>query len=317
MVCHKCNKCCNTKKKMQKPRSIDSICRPRSDCCNHGYVGHHTSISRCCVDNRDHYAHEDYESGACSGSSHHDCSHDHHNNCHNDCHYDCHDNCYQDHHDYSCDDHYHNDCHSNSSCANGQGSSSPSTNCLPENFTGDVLSFTDSTIPGSNFLAYKIPTLDSDTVSFDVQVFRTKDTVDHPIPSGNYAEDVKIAILEILSPTSFKVIQINNLDDILSSSTTTLTSSSITYTMKTYVTSQIHTHGKDYALGVWWPEPPSSGNILEGIIDEPSLEVYFYDNGTSIPENLLSAPTINSTYSLALTTGTQPNKLYFKYCQQK
>ena len=308
MVCHNCNQCCNTKTQMKKPRSIDSICRPRSSCCNHNNIGHHTSISRCCVDNRDHYAQEDYESGACNGTSHHDCHHDHHNSCHDNC---CH---YT--HDYSCDDHYHNDCHTNSG-SNGQGSSSHSSNCLPENFTGDVLSFTDSTIPGTNFLAYKIPTLDTDTISFDVQVFRIKDTVDHPVPAGNYAEGVKIAILEILSATSFKVIQINNLEDIKSSYTTTISTSTATYTMNTYVISQIHTHGKEYALGVWWPETPTSSNILECIIDDPSLEVYFYDNSTSSPENLSTAPITNSTHPLALKTDTQPYKLFFKYCQQK
>ena len=227
----------NTGKKMQRPRSIDGICRRRGDCCDMD-MSVITSISRCCIDSRDHYASTDYETGECHGCHehnhhHNNCCHDHHHHHNNHCH-DHHNHCH-DHHNH-CHDHHHHPHHGPTPGPGpGPGPNPPSTNCLPENFTGEVLSFTDSTITGTNFLAYKIPTLDADTGAFDVQVFRIKDTPDHPVPSGNYAAGIKIAILEILSSTSFKVIQVNNLDDLLSSQTTTIPTSTITYTMLTYI----------------------------------------------------------------------------------
>ena len=71
-MCNKCkSKICHCENKvLMKPRPIDSICKPRSGCCSHNYIGHQTSIVRCCDDH-----HND----------------DHHNDCHNDCHHnDCH-----------------------------------------------------------------------------------------------------------------------------------------------------------------------------------------------------------------------------------
>ena len=71
----------------------------------------------------------------------------------------------------------------------------------------------------------------------------------------------------------------------------------------------------EYALGVYWPSSPSSDNIFECITDDPTIELYYYDE--TGPAHLNSPPTKSTSYNFSLRGNPQPHKLYFQYCQNK
>ena len=106
------------------------------------------------------------------------------------------------------------------------------------------------------------------------------------------------------------MLQKDPLEQILLSQTTTIGD----YTMNTYKMSQINEPPKEYALGVWWPDPPTpTQHILECIVDDPTQDVYYYnDNETTIK----ATSPIETTYPFT-KENLSPHKLYFQYCQHK
>ena len=84
--------------------------------------------------------------------------------------------------------------------------------------------------------------------------------------------------------------------------------------MNTYKMSQINEYPR-YALGVWWPDPPTTQHILECIVDDPTQDVYYYKDNDNEPTIKATSP-IETTYPFA-KENLSPHKLYFQYCQHK
>ena len=78
--------------------------------------------------------------------------------------------------------------------------------------------------------------------------------------------------------------------------------------MNTYKMSHINEHSKKYALGVWWPDPPTpTQHILECIVDDSTQDVYYYnDTVTTIKET----PPIETTYPFTKKISIRTNYIF-------